>query len=154
MCVGRASYEVEVATVCFSVLGLHYTFATNFLVSLFDEKLSRREIDPTNFLQRSSRPPPPGCPLVCSRESIETGQGMIECKRPNDQIQRATEVESVELIQRRARRSTRSLARVGGFARLPVGTLYKSVKMLWAKRDYSKRGVVNTSLVQASKCKE
>jgi hypothetical protein len=37
-------------------------------------------------------PRPPGCPLVCSRESIETGQGMIECKRANGQIQRATEV--------------------------------------------------------------
>ena len=33
-------------------------FRHEFLVSLFDEKLSRREIDPTNFLQRSSRPPP------------------------------------------------------------------------------------------------
>ena len=29
-------------------------------------------------------PRPPGCPLVCSRESIETGQGMIECKRATD----------------------------------------------------------------------
>ena len=35
--------KFEVATVCFSVLGLHYTFATNFLVNLFDKKLSRRE---------------------------------------------------------------------------------------------------------------
>jgi hypothetical protein len=82
------------------VLGLHYTFATNFLVSLFDEKLSRREIDPTNFLQRSSRPPPPGCPLDCSRECIETGQGMIECKRANSQIQHATEFDFVVVYHR------------------------------------------------------
>ncbi len=82
------------------MLGLHYTFATNFLVSLFDEKLSRREIDPTNFLQRSSRPPPPGCPLDCSRECIETGQGMIECKRANSQIQHATEFDFVVVYHR------------------------------------------------------
>jgi len=66
VCVERASYEVEAATVCFSVLGLHYTFATNFLVSLFDEKLSRREIDPTNFLQLIATPLPrvPACLLT------------------------------------------------------------------------------------------
>ena len=74
------------------MLGLHYTFATNFLVSLFDEKLSRREIDPTNFLQRSSRHWPPRCRLDCSQECIENGAAMIERKR--GQIQRATEFDS------------------------------------------------------------
>jgi hypothetical protein len=91
----EASYEVEAATICFSVLGLHYTFATNFLVSLLTKNLPDEKSIPrtSSSTHRDSRPP--GCPLVCSRESIETGQGMIECKRANGQIQRATEVYSV-----------------------------------------------------------
>lgn len=58
------------------MLGLHYIFATNFLVSLFDEKLSRREIDLTNFVCQEARTPAPqggtGRPLA---EVGKNGQG-------------------------------------------------------------------------------
>jgi len=71
-------------------------FRHEFFSQPFWRKTFQTRNRSTNFLQRSSRPRLPGCPLVCSRESIETGQGMIECKRANGQIQRATEVYSIE----------------------------------------------------------
>ena len=96
-----ASYEVEVATVCFSVLGLHYTFATKFLVSLFDEKLSRREIDPTNFLQRSSRPPPPRGARLSAHGNLSKRGRDDENANPLNAVQFRvpTEFDSVNLGQ-------------------------------------------------------
>jgi hypothetical protein len=57
------------------VLGLHYTFATKFLVSLFDEKLSRREIHLTDLLNPQSRTP------------RAPGQGMTELQTKKIEFQ-------------------------------------------------------------------
>ena len=60
---------------------------------------------------------------------------MIECKRANGQIQLATEVESVESLQRQAQRSANSLATVARRRSLTVGTRYKLVKLLRVEID-------------------
>jgi len=130
-------------------------FRHQFLVSLFDAKLSRPEIDPTNFLQRSSRPPPPGCPLDCSRECIETGQGMIDCKRANGQIQRPTEFDSVvQTGDRRRLISSQMFTAAKRISRAEHRVFYKPVKLLRIKNGLLRGAVAKTRLNQSRKSKE